>query len=160
MLAVTRSGPSSSDTGAAAISRRTRSPSPAASAALVAGSATRNSSPPQAARHVPGPGRPAEPLGQGQQHLVAGGVAAGVVDLLEAVDVTQQHRQLAGGRGQALQPLLEVAAVVEAGEGVGAAGQLELGVAQPQRGTPSPSSARPAPGSGRFPEVSGGGGAG
>jgi hypothetical protein len=146
MLAVTRSGPSSSDTGAAAISRRTRS--------------TRNSSPPQAARHVPGPGRPAEPLGQGQQHLVAGGVAAGVVDLLEAVDVTLQHRQLAGGRGRALQPLLEVAAVVEAGEGVGAAGQLELGVAQPQRGTPSPSSARPAPGSGRFPEVSGGGAAG
>jgi hypothetical protein len=59
-------------------------------------------------------------------------VAAGVVDLLEPVDVTQQHGQGVAGSGQLLELLLEVAAVVEAGEGVGAAGQLQVGVAQAQ----------------------------
>src|SRR3954452_2777428 len=67
------------------------------------------------------------------QHRVAGGVAVGVVDGLEAVDVDQHGRQRAamaaraGDRGA--QHVVGVAAVGQAGEHVGAGELLELGVA-------------------------------
>jgi hypothetical protein len=85
-----------------------------------------------AAGHVPGPGGGAQPPGRHAQDLVAGGVAAGVVDLLEPVDVAHQHRQPVPLGGQPLELLLQVAPVAQSGEGVGPAGQLQLGVAQPQ----------------------------
>src|SRR5215207_3024870 len=130
-LVVTVRGPSASGTGAAAMASRVRSPMAAASAWPVPGSRTRNSSPPSGR----GRRRPRDLAEAGRHHpqdLVAGGVAAGVVDLPEPVDVAQQDRERVAGRGQPLELLLEVAPVAQAGEGVGAAGQLQLGVAQPQ----------------------------
>ena len=66
------------------------------------------------------------------QHLVAGVVAERVVELLEAVEVDQQQRQLAvalgRGRDRGVQRVDEVAAVAEAGEVVGA--RLRAAVAQ------------------------------
>ena len=65
------------------------------------------------------------------QHLVAGVVAERVVELLEAVEVDQQQRQLGvvlGPRDRGVQRVDEVAAVPEAGEAVGA--RLRAAVAQ------------------------------
>ena len=65
----------------------------------------------------------AEPSGDLRQHLVAGRVAEAVVDPLEVVDVDEAERQrqivLLRRSELALQPLVEVAMVAEAGERVG-----------------------------------------
>ena len=42
---------------------------------------------PEAGHGVTGPGRASQPLGDGDEQLVAGGVAEAVVDHLEVVDV-------------------------------------------------------------------------
>jgi hypothetical protein len=47
-----------------------------------------------AAGQVAGPGDLAQPGRHHPQDLVAGGVAAGVIDLLEPVDVAEQHREV------------------------------------------------------------------
>lgn len=56
------------------------------------------------------------------KHPVTRGVAETVIDLLEMVDIEQQHRQRASGLGAAvkfaLQGVVEIAAVVQPGEGV------------------------------------------
>jgi hypothetical protein len=85
------------------------------------GSTTTNSSPDSR----PAMSEPAVPLqarGHLAQQLIAGGVAQGVVDLLEAVQVDEQHRQLlvvARGGGNGLVGLgLQQAAVGQAGQAV------------------------------------------
>jgi hypothetical protein len=59
-------------------------------------------------------------VGDVLEHLVAGRMAVGVVDLLEVVDVDHQHQRRLAGAGDAVdlagQHQLEVAAIGEAGE--------------------------------------------
>ena len=63
----------------------------------------------------------AQPFPQGGEHAIAGGVAARVVDLLEVVEVEEQHGERVAGPAGALQG--EVQAVQEQGA-VGQAGEL------------------------------------
>ena len=56
-------------------------------------SSTANSSPPKRAAVSLGRMLVVEPLGDLDQHLVAGGVAEAVVDRLEVVEVEEDHRQ-------------------------------------------------------------------
>ena len=86
------------------------------------GTITANSSPPDAARNVGRADDLADAVGDLGQDRVAGEVADPVVDLLEAVDVHDHEREapLVPLRAVdlAAERLVEVAAVVEAGEGV------------------------------------------
>ena len=79
-----------------------------------------NSSPPEAADGVAVAHRIAQQLGHLAQHAVAGQVAAGVVDELEAVEVEVTQHVLAVAALAALDRLfeapLELAAVDQAGE--------------------------------------------
>ena len=74
----------------------------------------------QPGQGVGGADRGADPLGDGAQQPVAGGMAQRVVDVLEAVEVEQQHRDhaaLAAGAGQLLaEPVVQQGAVGQAGE--------------------------------------------
>src|SRR3712207_6921829 len=45
----------------------------------------------EAGHLVPGPHAAPQPLGDGDQHLVAGGVPARVVDVLEVVERSEEH---------------------------------------------------------------------
>ncbi len=83
-----------------------------------------------AGQDVVAPDATAQPLGDLDQRRVAAGVAVGVVDPLEAVDVEQQHPGRAAvvrRRGQhRVQLLCEVAPVRDAGQLVGARAALGL----------------------------------
>ena len=74
----------------------------------------------QAAQHRFRRQHPREPLGQHFQHAVAGGMAEGVVDLLELVHVDVQQRQAEPGapraRDRLLQQVLELHAVRDLGQ--------------------------------------------
>ena len=59
-----------------------------------------------------------EPLGDGEQHLVTGGVPAAVVDVLEAVEVDEQQAHPGAVAEQPVGALLQLGAVGDAGEGV------------------------------------------
>ena len=82
--------------------------------------------------------------GDDLQHAIAGQVAAGLVDRLEAVDVQVRERQLAaagrGVGGHRGQPLLEGAVVHQAGQRVGGRELLQararVGVGEHQRHQP------------------------
>src|SRR5690625_4790936 len=72
-----------------------------------------------------------------RQHTVAGGVAVDIVDLLEMVQVEQREHDHVRGRGRELAVVVveidrdllhQVAAVVQAGQRVGQAGQFQLAV--------------------------------
>ena len=76
--------------------QRVASPSAATSSI-----STANSSPPKRATVSPGRTEAAQPLGHLDQQLVAGGVAEAVVDLLEAVEVEEQHRPTAASAATA-----------------------------------------------------------
>ena len=66
----------------------------------------------------PGPHAAAQPLGEDEQQLVAGGVAAAVVDVLEVVEVDEQHADRAAALQDAVGDLLEQGAVGQAGQRV------------------------------------------
>ena len=66
---------------------------------VIAGSRMANSSPPSRATVAPGRRQECESLGDDLQELVADVVPERVVDLLEPVQVQQQHRGLAGVGG-------------------------------------------------------------
>src|SRR5206468_3640260 len=72
------------------------------------------------------------------QGQVAAGVAVGVVELLEVVDVDHRHREaavLAAGEGDlALELLVEHGAVEQAGEAVAGGEQAQLARAHHERG--------------------------
>ena len=76
--------------------------------------------PAQAGRGVAGAQASLEPPGRGHQQLVAGGVAEAVVDVLEVVQVDEQHGQVGlVGTGQGvLDPLGEQGPVGQAGQAV------------------------------------------
>ena len=63
-----------------------------------------------------------QPRGHFPQHLVAGKMAQAVVDLLEAIEVHEQYRQLcvvaAGFRGRRCHELLKGQSVGQAGQSV------------------------------------------
>ena len=86
------------------------------------GSSTANSSPPRRASVSPCTERPRQPQRHLAQQLVAVGVPERVVDLLEAVEVDEQHRCLIvaarGGRERALDPVLEQHTIGQAGQRV------------------------------------------
>ena len=90
----------------------------------------------QARDHVAGPGRPPERLGELDERAVPCGVPEAVVELLEPVQVQHHYRQGPPTPGRALElageSLLELAAVREAGQGVGAGRRAQLG----QRSSP------------------------
>lgn len=76
-----------------------------------------------ACQHLVGAQHLAQLPHQGAEQLVTGGMAQGVVDLLEAIDIDEQHREVAGLL-QVLQARLEI--LVEGGP----VGQLGQGIAQ------------------------------
>ena len=71
----------------------------------------------------------AEPRPDLAQHLVAGMVAQRVVELLEAVEVDEQERELVAARDRRLEAVEQVPAVAQAGQVVGQ--RLALAHAQP-----------------------------
>ena len=76
----------------------------------------------EAGRHVVVADRPDDGAGHGLEHLVACGMAIGVVEDLEAVDVDHQHADRVLGTtapGQQAAELVEVAPVGQPGQGVG-----------------------------------------
>jgi hypothetical protein len=91
-----------------------------------------------APHHVVHPHRGGQQRGHLLQHRVARLVAVPVVDLLEVVDVHQQHRDREGVPARRaeddVQRLIEVTAVVQAGEVVGPRHPVELLGAAPQLG--------------------------
>ena len=94
-------------------------------------STTANSSPPSRASVSPSRSAPLQPLGDDLEQLVAVVVPERVVDLLEAVEVDEQHRDRAlraHALDRALDALVEERAVRQAGERV-----VEGEVAQPPR---------------------------
>ncbi len=106
---------------------------PIVAAARASGSRTANSSPPSRARSSPGrrtERRRGPDLGE---HEVAGVMAEGVVELLEAVEVDQQQRgraaALARGGEDLAQPALEPPPVREPRELVGVGLAADLGEA-------------------------------
>jgi len=76
----------------------------------------------KARRCVDRPQHPTQPIGDGDQDLIAGGMAEGVVHLLEAVDVHEEHRdgrRISLRPGQCMShPVLEQPSVRQAGERV------------------------------------------
>ena len=75
----------------------------------------------EAGHRVAGADRVAQPVGDLDQQLVAGGVAEAVVDLLEAVEVQEQDRHVVGAAAavqRLLEPLPEQRAVGQLGEAV------------------------------------------
>ena len=74
----------------------------------------------QPGQRVGGADRGGDPLGDSAQQLIADGVAQGVVDVLEAVEIEQQdrnHAALAASTGQLLaEPIVQQGAVGQAGE--------------------------------------------
>ena len=86
-----------------------------------------------ARRHLPCPlDVPAQHLGHAPQAFVAQGVAVGVVDRLEMIDVHQEHRQRPFGADGAadllLEKPLEMPAIAEPGQGVGLALVQQLAI--------------------------------
>src|SRR5260370_24553094 len=77
--------------GSEATRRRSRSATKVATPTSVSGMTTTNSSPPIAAGEIDAAHRLPQPLGELLEHVVAGGMAVGVVDGLEEVDVEHQH---------------------------------------------------------------------
>ena len=79
--------------------------------------------PAQTGQHIVGPDRLLHALGQGDQQLVPHLVAIGVIHLLEAVEIAEQHRHPGGVTLQVLEGCLnrpgETAPVGQAGHGAG-----------------------------------------
>ena len=67
---------------------------------------------------VAGPHAAAQPLGEDEQELVAGGVAAAVVDALEVVEVDEEHAHRAAAAQHPVGDLLEQRAVGQSGQRV------------------------------------------
>jgi hypothetical protein len=86
---------------------------------------------------VPVPGRGREVAPDLGQQLVAGGVPEGVVDLLEVIDVAEQHRDpaaaLLGVHQHLGQPVQHQRAIGQPGELVVRGGVGELGLHRPQQ---------------------------
>ena len=123
-------------TGSASVTERIRSASAWALVRSVRGAMTRNSSPPQrppsSAPATSAESRPAKAWSTSSP----GGVAVGVVDELEPVEVQQQHAERRAMTDRVLvearQLLLEVPTVVHAGQHVGTAKPVEVRVALAQ----------------------------
>ena len=117
----TRMPPTAKERSSAA---RSRSPAVLADASSPGASTTANSSPPSRASVSSSRRSSLQARADLAQHLVARVVAERVVELLEAVEVDQQQRELGvvlgRGRDRGVQRVDEVAAVAEAGEVVGA----------------------------------------
>jgi hypothetical protein len=92
---------------------------------------------PQAGQHVHLAQRGATGLGQGLDHLVAVGVAVGIADLLEIIDIGDQQgqgRALGPGLGEGLVRLVEeMAAVGNTGQGIPSGILARLGFRPPTR---------------------------
>ena len=80
---------------------------------------------------VAGPRRPPQGIGELDQGAVAGGVPESIVELLEPIQVEHHDRQRPPAAGRALElagePTLELPAVREPGQGVGAGRGAQLG---------------------------------
>ena len=102
--------------------RATGARSPIAACSSVPSSSNANSSPPSRASVSAGRVTMAKRLRNLLQELVAGAVAEGVVDLLEAIEVDEQHREnLLGSRGASerlVEPVTKECAVRKVGEPV------------------------------------------
>ena len=114
-------------TGMASTRRRTRSATASPKVGGQLGRTMANSSPPTRATSVHRPHAVEQRRGHGLEHQVAAGMAVGVVDALEVVDVQHQQQRRLAGAGHAVdlarQRQLEAAAVGQAGERI-AAGQV------------------------------------
>ena len=112
----TVTGPSSSGTGSASATRA-RSPTARATSGPP-WTTTANSSPPMRATTSPGRTQPRSRSASDEQQLVAGGVAAAVVDVLEVVEVDEQHAHRAAALQDAVGDLLEQGPVGQPGQRV------------------------------------------
>ena len=113
---------------------RRRRPVALAEASSPGASTTANSSPPRRDSESPSRSADLQPRADLAQHLVAGVVAERVVELLEAVEVDQQQRDLGVGVLDRLaEPRQQVAAVAEPGQVVGDRGPLALAQAVDDR---------------------------
>ena len=94
----------------------------------------------QPGQRVGGADRGGDPLRDSAQQLVADGVAQGVVDVPEAIEIEQQdrnHAALAAGAGQLLaEPIVQQGPVGQAGEPIVQGQTLDHVCAEPDRSVP------------------------
>ena len=101
----------------------------------------------QPGQRVGGADRGGDPLCDSAQQLVADGVAQGVVDVPEAIEVEQQdrnHAALAAGAGQLLaEPIVQQGPVGQAGEPIVQGQTPDHVCAEPDRSVPERAQAQP-----------------